>query len=432
MKRKMTILGAVLAVLLLAGCSVRTVNEMYRLPKRSEAYNDLQKAIDGAMVGLEYSAPVSGEYRQTVQMADLDGDGVQEYLLFAKGGSEHPLKILLFKEQDKAYRHIHTIECDGIAFDQVHYVQMDEKNGVELVLGRRLDEQMLRVVSVYSFSEGEQEQVASVNYSKLITSDLDGDGTAELFVISPGQNEQEKGTAQLFKLRDGTAEKSAAIHLSEPIGNLRRVAAGTLFGGQTAIYVTSSVRETAIVIDVLTLMGGQLRNVALPDGSEIGAPMIRNFGVFPDDIDGDGETELPSLITPEPAEGMGKREHYDLIRWYTMTPDGGEVDKLFTFHNFDGGWYLELDSSLAEHCSVQRDGNLFRVCAEQDNLLEITAIPNSQWEAAESEDSIPLEKTESMVYVATLGEKAEKYGVTEKSVLNAFHLISPDWKTGDA
>ena len=76
---------ALLMAMLLGGCAMRTVEDMYRVPRRSEDYNNLQSAIDSAMTGLEYAAPVSGENQQTVQMADLDGDGMQEYLLFARG-----------------------------------------------------------------------------------------------------------------------------------------------------------------------------------------------------------------------------------------------------------------------------------------------------------------------------------------------------------
>jgi len=85
-KRKICLMVLTLcAALLLSGCAMRTVEEMYALPRRSEEYNHLQSAIDAAMDGLSYSAPISGENQQTVQSADLDGDGVDECLVFAAG-----------------------------------------------------------------------------------------------------------------------------------------------------------------------------------------------------------------------------------------------------------------------------------------------------------------------------------------------------------
>ena len=45
----------------LPAAPLQTVDEMYALPKRSKEYDSLQSAIDSAMYGLSYSAPVSGE-----------------------------------------------------------------------------------------------------------------------------------------------------------------------------------------------------------------------------------------------------------------------------------------------------------------------------------------------------------------------------------
>ena len=77
MRKRMKLLCLVLlAAVIFAGCTARTMEEMYRLPKRSEDYTDLQKAIDSAMTDLDYCAPLAGENQQTVQLADLDGDGI--------------------------------------------------------------------------------------------------------------------------------------------------------------------------------------------------------------------------------------------------------------------------------------------------------------------------------------------------------------------
>ena len=86
------------AALLLSGCSMRTAEQLYSPPKRSADYDNLQSAIDGAMSELSYCAPLSGENQQPVQMADLDGDGEQEYLLFAKSAQKRPLHILVFRK----------------------------------------------------------------------------------------------------------------------------------------------------------------------------------------------------------------------------------------------------------------------------------------------------------------------------------------------
>ena len=63
--------------LVLYGCFVKTVDELYTLPKHSDEYNRLEQAIDQVMSSqnASYAAPVSGMNQQSVQLADLDGGG---------------------------------------------------------------------------------------------------------------------------------------------------------------------------------------------------------------------------------------------------------------------------------------------------------------------------------------------------------------------
>ena len=132
----------------LGGCMFKTVDEMYALPGRSEEYNNLQSAIDGVLEGSDYCAPVSGDNQQAVQMADLNGDGTSEVLVFARGGGERPLRIFVFHQITDAYEHLATLEGDGIAFSQVEYVQMDENPGLELVVGRQISGEIPGSVAV--------------------------------------------------------------------------------------------------------------------------------------------------------------------------------------------------------------------------------------------------------------------------------------------
>ena len=101
MRRKRMNLLTVLAALavLLSGCMLKTVDQMYCLPRRSEEYYNLQSAMDQVMSGLDYCAPLQGENQQTVQMVDLTGDGQSEALVFAKGTGERPLKIFIFTKE---------------------------------------------------------------------------------------------------------------------------------------------------------------------------------------------------------------------------------------------------------------------------------------------------------------------------------------------
>ena len=148
---KKRILPALLLIvaLVFSGCALRTVEEMYSLPKRSEKYNKLQSAIDEAMAGLEYAAPTSGDNRQILQNADLDGDGVDEYIIFAKGETEKPLRMLIFRQEtDGGCTLIEDMSFRGSSFVQVEYVPVDGAAGCEIVLGRQLSDQLMGTVNI--------------------------------------------------------------------------------------------------------------------------------------------------------------------------------------------------------------------------------------------------------------------------------------------
>lgn len=439
MRKRIKLLCLLLAAAaVLSGCSARMMADMYRLPKRSENYNDLQVAIDGAMSGLEYCAPLTGENQQTVQLADLDGDGENEYLLFAKGSQEKPLRILVFRNLEDSFVNTHTIECNGSAFDQVEYVDMDGRGGVEIVVGHQLSDQVIRSVSVYTFAGGELAQLVSVNYTKYLTADLDSDGLSELFLLRPGQTDTDNGIAELYTMKNGNLERYNEVNLSQPADKLKRLIIGKLNGGKTAVYAASAVGDTALMTDVYTLLDGKLANVTLSNESGTSVQTMRNFYVYADDIDNDGVVELPSLITMKPLPDMMSEDMHHLIRWYAMTPDGGEIDKMHTYHNFVGGWYIQLDSRWASRVVVLNHGyqTEFYLWDEkyettQKILTLFTFTGQSREEQGLSDDRFILHKTDSVVYAALLEDYAADLGLTRESVVYNFRMIQQDWKTGE-
>lgn len=433
-KRIFLMILAAAAAWLLTGCAP-TINEMYRVPRRSEEYSSLQSAIDMAMIGLDYSAPVAGENRQSVQIADLDGDGVEEYIVFAKGSHEKPMQILIFAETEKdRIQIVDVVESNGFAFDQVEYVDIDDKPGCELVVGRQVSDQILRNLTVYAFSDGSAEQMMSVPYSKFQACDLDSNGKSDLMVIQPGDSERNVGVAVLYSFRDGIMLRSMEAELSEHISNIKRIQPGQLYGRMPAVYVSSVLNDSAIVTDVLALKDGMLQNISElnPDASTVQA--LRNYYIYADDVDSDGILELPSLITTYSYPSDWNNEQQYLIRWFSMDPDGKEIDKLYSFHNFEGGWYLPLDGALAQQMSIEQVGStyIFSAWNKEDSsfltLFTIYALTGSDRKTqAEEDDRFALYSTENVVYAAKLEEAADTYEISKEMLVNSFRLIHRDW-----
>lgn len=438
-KRILCLIACLVTALLFTGCSARTIEEMYALPKRSEEYDYLQTAIDSAMYGLTFSAPRSGENQQTVQMADLDGDGVEEYLVFAKGATEKPLQILILrKEENGRCRIMEIIDSNGTAFEQVEYVDFDDKPGLELVIGRQVSDQVLRSVSVYTFTNGNAELLLMNGYAKFLTCDLDEDGLRELMVMRPGEAETERGMAVLYSFRDGQISRSVETGLSENTSNIRRILLGKLQDGKPAVFVSSAVDESAIVTDVFAMKDGRFTNVSFSGEMDTSVRTLRNFYIYADDIDDDGILELPALITMKSISQWKDEEQKYLLRWFSMDTNGLEMDKMFTFHNYVGGWYLELDSAWASRVTVDPGENTYSFYIWDESyelampLFTIYVFTGAtRDEDALSDGRFVLHRAEGIAYAADLQYYATVYDITEEYLIKSFRLIQQEWRTGE-
>ncbi len=440
MKRKIIFaMLFLLTALLFGGCTMRTVEQMYALPKRSEEFNEMQSAIDTAMYGMTYASPQSGENQQTVQMADLNGDGVDEIIVFAKGATEKPLQVLIFtQDADGKVRTMETIGSNGLAFEQVEYVNFDDQPGSELVVGIRVGDQVQRSVAVYTFKNGDAELMLLNGYTKFITCDLDENGLSELMVFRQGEMETERAMAVLYQSRNGQIERSVEQSLSQGAKDIRRIMQGKLQNGKSAVYVASTSDTNATVTDVLTLQDGRFINITFSGELNTSIPTLRNFYVYPDDINEDGVVEIPSIITMKPISLWQNEEEKYFLRWYSLDENGWEYNKLFTFHNFMGGWYLQLHSSWASRITVEQDNGIYRFYLWDESYQMATSLftvyvftGSNRDEDAVKDDRFALYRAEGIAYAASLDAAAAEYNITEDYLIESFRLIRQDWQTGE-
>ena len=436
-KYKAFVLCLAAALLLLPGCSMSTVDQMYCIPERSEVYLELQSAINEAMEGREFCPPRSGENQQTVQTAELTGDGVMEYIVYSKRSSDSVPEILIFSRAEDKYVLMDTVECHGISFDQVEYVYVDDKPGYEIAAGSQLADDVVRTLAVFSFADGSSTQLMDTNYTEFYPMDLNLDDRSEIVILRPGDSEEGSGVAEYYTFTDGAMERSVEASMSQPAQNLKRIIPGTLNDSFPALYVASTVDENAIITDVFSIVRGTFTNVSFSNESGTSVHTLRNYFVYAEDIDKDGVIELPDLIAMNPQSVAAvSTEQQNLIRWYSMDSWGREVDKLYTYHNFGGGWYVVLDSKFASRVSVSQNGMasefyLWDTGDETGSKIMTIYTLTGQNREEMAEGKIILYQGDAVIYAAELAIDGENYAAAAEQVASSFHLIHRDWKTGE-
>ena len=417
------LLMLLVAVLAFTGCAMATIEDLYCLPKRSEEYENVQAIIDKAMQGLNYSAPIYGENRHFLQVADLDGDGVDEYLVFAKDNSDKPLKIMIFCQLASGCVLMDTIEGYGFGFDFVAYAQMDDRPGVELIVGRQVSDQVMRSVSVYRFTSGFARQLLNTSYNEITTTDLDQNGVNELFVLTAGVAEKSNGSAKLYSYRNGELQRSAEIQLSASMNGFKMMEAGMLQDGTPAVYVSCAADAERLVTDIFCNDRAELHSFV----SGITVATLDNYYLYPSDVDGDGVLELPKLVPLAGTEDDDNPQY--LIEWYSMDMEQNTTTKSFTYHNYAQNWYLELDEETITNLSIRQSEEGCAFYFDGEMIVTIQALTDAdRQEQSQLPGRIVLYGGETVIYVAILEDTDSNTNIMEE-LLARFHPIRMELNT---
>lgn len=434
--QKILLIAAAAALLLvLTGCAARNVEELYALPRHSDEYNELQKAIDSVMTeGVQYAAPISGRNQQSVQLADLDADGEDEAIVFLRVPGDRPLRACVFDLTDGTYRSLGFIDGSGAAFERAEYVQLDGEPGAEIVLGRQVGNQVLRAMSVYTLREGQLVELMSTNYSEYALTDLDADGNSEIFLLR-FDPEAKNGTAGLYRWSGGELRLENEAALSAGAQTVRRMVTGEIAYDVPAVVVTSDYNGgEGIVTDVFAFRGGALTNIS-SGVTGLNVQAAQDSAVYPADIDSDGLLELPQvawLVTDDESTDSGA-----MIFWYNLTPGSGLTIKMTTYHNFSGGWFLRLPDAWGSTLNVTRGeetggarGYVFSGGGEP--IVTIYAFTGDERnQLAASDGRFIIAEKGGVTYAAQPGSDPLAADMTQDVLKKMFNFIHIDWNSGE-
>ncbi|MEA4965057.1 MAG: hypothetical protein VB055_04420 [Oscillospiraceae bacterium] len=424
----------------LSGCLMRSPDELYALPQQSDSYYNLQAEIEKVVTGtVSYSAPTSGENRQPLQMEDLDGDGKNEAIVFAKDEGERPLKIFIFKQQDNSFYLASTIEGDGASFDSVRCIQMDGSPGMEIVVGRSISNQVQKSMSVYSLRENSTVELLSANYSAYISCDMDGDGRTDLFLVR-FDTESQVGAVELYRYQSGVISRDPELSLSDGVDSIKQMIAGYTEAGTPAVFVSGAQEENLIATDVFAIRDGALQKIE--PTKAVGSATVRGYFAYATDIDDDGLIELPDVETPPDLAETGDADAFRLIHWFNLGLDGTKQYKELTYHDYSAGFYVALDEKWEGSVTIARsdvDGGTAYTFSkwkgygqEEEELFSLYLFSGDDRETlAQADGRFLLAEKNEVSYAASLGSGGLADGLTEELLKERFDFIHVDWNSGE-
>lgn len=437
--------AAALLAMALSGCGGFQMEfnpeELYALPELPAKYTELNARLNEILdSGAEYAAPASGTNIQPVQLIDLDGDGLQEAVaFFRKAEDEKPLKICIFSASGDRYERSAVIEGSGASVYSVVYSDLDGDGRTELIVGWRVNAELL-ALSVYALTPaGPSELLRSVSYVRYASMDLDGDGLQELVVLHA--DEEGEGVADYYDWQEGGLSLLSPARISVTMAELSqqgRLRAGTLRGGEPALFVTGVPEQSGAVTDILAVRNGELTNIALSEATGVSGEISPFCGLYPTDINGDGLTEVPA-----PYPSNDEPTAFRWVDWRSYDLDGTPERASTTYHSIEDGWYLQIPEDWigrvgTERSSTSGDSSATFYTLNEDGshgaaILRISALTGTGREVRATRGSrFPLSRQSSAIYTAELPDTPPwEHAMTAEEVRAAFSLIAREWIPGD-
>ena len=155
--RSLRILPALLLLLLLGGCVFPSGDELLAAPKPSSNYQSLQTELEKQLAqGVSYASPSEGENRSSIQLADLDNDGVEEAITFFRGATSatsNKFTVAVYRKQDDSYVCTGTIDGRGTALRSVEFPVLEPSGKRGMVLTWRLPGDGTGALTMCDFDE---------------------------------------------------------------------------------------------------------------------------------------------------------------------------------------------------------------------------------------------------------------------------------------
>ena len=444
--RYLRVLSVLLLPLILGGCMMTvSVEELYALPKLPQEYQALGEHIEKILsYGAETISPASGSHLQSVQIEDLDGDGIAEAIAFFRNNNdERPLKIYIFRAVNDAYEQAALIEGSGTSVYSIGYEDMNGDGVKEIMVSWRVGTQ--QALSAYLLEDLKPMLLMSAAYARYEIVDMDDDGQLELVVLRGDETETSSSLADYYDW-DGTSLllKSSA-RLSVAVGELQWMRIGSLTGGETAVFVTgrvAGVEETSrAVTDILIYRDAQLHNILLNPETGTSMQIARYLGIQPTDIDGDGITEVPM---PARLPVVENGEEGWKIYWSEYDADGNSKQDIMTYHNLTDSWYLLLPEEWDGRFTVVQDNTntgehetrFYSISNRRADKLLFTIYTltgDTRETQAATGERIILRRQFSAVYAVKFEKWYDewRYAIGTDDLIARFNAIVTQWSTGE-
>lgn len=426
---------AVIFALVFTGCDIiDNTKDMVAPPaltgEMSLISDALHKSV-GETCNLKY--PSSGDRRSAIVLEDINGDGIFEAFAFYSTSDDEmtTMHINVICQQNGEWTSVSDQTVVAIGVEMVDFCDLDNDGLEEILIGWEVNGNNEKKLSVFNFNENKLGQQLLQTYSSFLCCDLDNNGTNEIFVHLLNTAEKEN-KAMVYSYDDQKMAQTAGCLMDGSVKSAEAPVLSTLSNGQKAIYINET-KGVGAVTEVLYMSKGELINPLLDTVNSFENVLtLRAAALKLQDINSDGILEIPVATDLPNATDSDEKLYY--TNWCSFNGEKLSV-KLVTVVNTVDGYYLTVPNSMVGYLAVRKDiENHVREFYHYDShndilgklLFTVTAIDADEWASKDYDhgNKVELARTESVIFVAELGDGASAFAIDIDVIKDTFYLVN--------
>lgn len=320
MKKIILIISLLLTICLtFSACDfdIVSVDNLMRPPKLSGESRYLQAAFEktvGESETVIMKNPITGNNRSSYLLYDIDGNGVDEALVFYSDYSvDEYAYFCLFKQANDEW--VPVADIKGRA-DEIYEVDFSDINGdgvYEILVSWTTFSSTnsyvfdnfsnnKRYLTVYSYNGSNAALIFSDFFSEMLVEDFNGDGSEEIFTVNIDLSKsKERSMGRIISFDSGYAVVHDTSFIMTSFINVFNLITDTVDKDgekHTRIYVDGGISESGIVTEVVDVLHSDFE-ITLPlyeSNTSENLLTLRDTRIFSNDIDCDGVVEIPTTV----------------------------------------------------------------------------------------------------------------------------------------
>ncbi|MBE6851293.1 MAG: hypothetical protein E7504_06115 [Ruminococcus sp.] len=442
MKRKLLLcLFAVLTALCLCGCSIGVnVDNMLTPPKLSGEQEQIYQALrdaTGSAISLKY--PKSGSYLSAFLVVDIDGDRLNEAIVFyektgvANAGSG--LRINVLDSIDGVWKSVCDRSAEGSEIEKVVISKLGDNERMNVIVGYSTANQSEKFVSVYSYEDGYLDLTFSKNYALFDVGKTRDAVNPDLILLSPATTAQPQASAAVYQLDAEGIYHMYNCQFKDSYTDFSQLIYGSLPDNGVVLYVDAATGTATgaagLQTEILSFDGNRLQNLLELVGRSA-KDTVRPAGLYCRDIDNDSVPEIPVQRVFKGYEEMAESEQIPRTDWLMMK-DGLLYSEYSSYFSSNDGYTFMLPTKWRGKATVFKDTaadelqiRLYNGSWTEENPV-LLRIHISEDEAEIREylaDGFRLIHTKGMAAYLMKAEQVEGMEVSAAELLLCFHFLN--------